>query len=106
MRRLWRWLRFVSASGGQMGRYDEKTATFRTGRSEAVVSLGFQVSEAQEPLAAVWRTAGQGDSVQLGRGMMITFSRASIRRGRGWGSCVITADYVVQEPVFAGQATM
>ena len=53
MRQPTRWLRFVNASGGQMGHYGEQTATFRAGGSEAVMSLGFQVSDAQKPLAAV-----------------------------------------------------
>ena len=40
MRQPSRWLRFVNASGGQMGHYSEKTATLRAGGSEAVMSLG------------------------------------------------------------------
>ena len=64
MRRPLRWLRFVNASGGQMGHYGEKTPTFRAGRGEAVMSLGFQVSDVQKPLAAVWRIAEKGNLVQ------------------------------------------
>jgi hypothetical protein len=66
MRRPSRWLRFVNASGGQMGHYGEKTATFRAGGNEAVMSLGFQVSDVQKPLAAVWRIAEKGNVVQFG----------------------------------------
>ena len=74
MRRPSRWLRFVNASGGQMGHYGEKTATFRAGRGEAVMSLGFQVSDVQKPLAAVWRIAEKGNLVQFGPGMRTTSS--------------------------------
>ena len=49
-----------------MGHYGEKTATFRAGGAEAVMSLGFQVSDVQKPLAAVWRIAEKGNVVQFG----------------------------------------
>ncbi len=65
MRRPSRWLRFVRSTGGQMGRYGEKTATFRAGRSEAVRSLGFQFSDVQKPLAVVRRIAEKGNLVHF-----------------------------------------
>ena len=105
MRRPSRWLRFVNASGGQMGHYGEKTATFRAGGAEAVVSLGFQVSDVQKPLAAVWRIAEKGNIVQFGpreedNFIMNVESGKKINMVHKAGSYVIEADYVVQEPGF------
>ena len=45
-------MKFVNA-----GHYGEKTATFKAGLEQGVMSLGFQVSDVQKPLAAVWRIA-------------------------------------------------
>jgi hypothetical protein len=109
MRRPSRWLRFVNASGGQMGHYGEKTATFRAGGAEAVVSLGFQVSDVQKPLAAVWRIAEKGNIVQFGPKQEDNFiqnveSGKKINMIHKAGSYVIEADYVVQEPGFPRQA--
>ena len=111
MRRPSRWLRFVNASGGQMGHYGEKTATFRAGGSEAVMSLGFQVSDVQKPLAAVWRIAERGNVVQFGPEDEDNFiknieSGKKIYMVRKAGSYVIEADYVAQEPCFPRPAKM
>ena len=109
MRKPSRWLRFVNASGGQMGHYGEKTATFRAGGAEAVLSLGFQVSDVQKPLAAVWRIAEKGNVVQFGPRDEDNFiqnveSGRTINMVRKAGSYVIEADYVAQEPGFTRQA--
>ena len=62
-----KWMRFTNASGGKIGNYGAKEAMFKTGeRSDQLMSLGFQVSDLQEPLAAVWRIAEKGNIVQFG----------------------------------------
>ncbi len=111
MRRPSRWLRFVNASGGTMGHYGEKTATFRAGGETAVMSLGFHVSDAQKPRAAVWGIAEKGKVVQFGPKPEDNFiknvvSWKKILMVRKSGSCVIEADYVVQEPGFARPASV
>ena len=111
MRRPSRWLRFINASGGQMGHYGEKTATFRAGGAEDLLSLGFQVSDVQKPLAAVWRIAEKGNVVQFGPRDEDNFIRnvesgRKINMVRKAGSYAIAAGYVVQEPGFTRQARM
>ena len=101
----------MNASGGQMGHYGEKTATFKAGTDQAVVSLGFQVSDVQKPLAAVWRIVEKGNVVQFGPKEEDIFiqnveSRKKILMVRKGGSYVIEADYVAQEPGFPRQAEM
>ena len=59
-------LKFMNASGGSMNHYGVKEAKFATGGRGPVKSLGFQVSEVQKPLAAVWRIAATGNLVQFG----------------------------------------
>ena len=47
-----------------MNHYGEKEAKFTTGGRGPV--MGFQVSDVQKPLAAVWRIADKGNLVQFG----------------------------------------
>ena len=94
-----------------MGHYGEKTATFKAGGEGAVVSLGFQVSDVQKPLAAVWRIAEKGNIVQFGPDDKDNFiqnvdTKKKILMVRNGGSYVIQADYVAQEPGFSRQAEM
>jgi hypothetical protein len=109
MRKPSRKLRFVNASGGEMGHYGEKTATFRTKGQESVMSLGFQVSDVQKPLASVWRIAEKGNIVQFGPGesdnfIMNVATGRKINMVRKAGSYVIEADYVAESPGFPRQA--
>jgi hypothetical protein len=109
MRQPSKWLRFVNASGGQMGHYGEKTATFRAGDAAAVMSLGFQVSDVQKPLAAVWRIAEKGNLVQFGPRKEDNYIQnvatgKRIQMIRKAGSYVVEAAYVAKEPGFARQA--
>jgi hypothetical protein len=102
-------LRFVNASGGEMGHYGEKTATFRTKGQESVMSLGFQVSDVQKPLASVWRIAEKGNIVQFGPSesdnfIMNVATGRKINMVRKAGSYVIEADYVAESPGFPRQA--
>ena len=61
------WLKFTNASGGKMGHYGAKEAMFMTGeKKDKVMKLGFQISDVQKPLAAVWRIAEKGNLVQFG----------------------------------------
>ena len=92
-----------------MGHYGEKTATFWAGGAESVLSLGFQVSDVQKPLAAVWRIAEKGNVVQFGPRDEENFIRnvesgKVINMVRKAGSYVIEVDYVAQEPGFTRQA--
>ena len=62
-----KWMKFKNASGGRMGHYGAKEAMFKTGEmKDKVMTLGFQVSDVQKPLAAVWRIAEKGNIVQFG----------------------------------------
>ena len=109
MRKPKKWLRFVNASGGEMSHYGEKVATFQAGGKDAVVSLGFQVSDVQKPLAAVWRIAEKGNIVQFGPRAEDNFIK-NIETGKRInmiqksGSYVIEANYVVPDPGFARPA--
>ena len=111
MRKPKKWLRFVNASGGEMSHYGEKVATFQAGGKDAVVSLGFQVSDVQKPLAAVWRIAEKGNIVQFGPRAEDNFIK-NIETGKRInmihksGSYVIEANYVVPDPGFARPAVM
>ena len=102
-------LRFVNASGGEMGHYGEKVATFRAQGQDAVVSLGFQVSDVQKPLAAVWRIAEMGNVVHFGpedadNYIMNKATGKRIQMVRKAGSYVTEADYVSAETGFARPA--
>ena len=107
-----RWMKFVNASGGQMGHYGEKMATFQAGPNAAVMSLGFQVSDVRKPLAAVHRITEKGNKVQFGpreedNFIMNLASGAKVMMARKGGSYVIPAEMVVQEQMdrgFPGQA--
>jgi hypothetical protein len=59
-------LKFVNASGGQMGHYGEWKTNFKVSEGAAVMSFNFQVSDVQKPLAAVRRIAETGNIVQFG----------------------------------------
>ena len=62
-------MKFRTASGGKMEHYGEKRVSFMTEETKEVggaLGLGFQVSDVQKPLAAVWRIAEKGNIVQFG----------------------------------------
>ena len=110
MRRPSRWLRFVNASGGPMGHYGEKTAIFKAKGQKDIMSMGFQVSDVQKPLAAVWRIAERGNLIQFGPKDEDNFitnkeTRKKIIMVRRNGSYVIEAEFV-QQPGFPRQAEM
>ena len=110
MRRPSRWLRFVNASGGPMGHYGEKTAIFKAKGQKDIMSMGFQVSDVQKPLAAVWRIAERGNLIQFGPKDEDNFitnkeTRKKIMMVRRNGSYVIEAEFV-QQPGFPRQAEM
>ena len=107
-RRPSRWLRFVNASGGPMGHYGEKTAMFKAKGQLDIMSLGFQVSDVQKPLAAVWRIAERGNLIQFGPRAEDNFivnkeTQKKIMMVRRNGSYVIEAEFV-QQPGFPRQA--
>ena len=93
-----------------MRHYVEKTATFPAGGSQAVMSLGFQVSDVQKPLAAVWRIVEKGNVVQFGPDDKDNFVRIEtgkkIHVVRKEGSYVIEADYVARERGFPRLGTV
>ncbi len=49
-----------------MGHYREKTAMVKAKGQMDIMSLGFDVSHVQKPLAAIWRIAERGNLIQLG----------------------------------------
>ena len=55
-----------TANGGEMGHYGEKDITFKTGNSEDVVGLKFQVTDVKKPLLAVRRLVEKGNVVSFG----------------------------------------
>jgi hypothetical protein len=66
-----------------------------------IMSLGFQVSDVQKPLAAVWRTAEMGSLIQLGPWAEDNFTmngetQKKIMIVRRKGSYVIEAEFVRQ----------
>jgi hypothetical protein len=104
-----RWMKFVNASGGKMGHYGERTATFQVGPHAAVMSLGFQVSDVQKPLAAVRRITEKGNRVQFGPADEDNFiqnvaSGSKIMMIKKGGSYVIPAEMVVEDLDFARRA--
>ena len=104
-----KWMKFVNASGGQMGHCGERVATFQVGPNSSVMSLGFQVSDVRKPLAAVHRIAEKGNRVHFGPTDADTFIQnvetgANIMMERKGGSYVIPAEMVVEDLDFPRQA--
>jgi hypothetical protein len=102
-------LKFVNASGGEMGHYGERVASFRTMGEAAVMSLTFQVSDVQKPLAAVRRIAEKGNTVQFGPRPEDNFIQ-NVSTGRRimmvkkGGSYVVPAELIMKDLGFTGQA--
>ena len=91
-----------------MGHYGEKTAIFKTKGQKDIMSMGFQVSDVQKPLAAVWRIAERGNLIQFGPQDEDNFiankeTRKKIMMVRCNGSYIIEAEFV-QQPGFPRQA--
>ena len=102
-------MKFTTASGGSMNHYGEKEAKFTVGQDATVMSLGFQVSDVQKPLAAVWRIADKGNLIQLGPKEEDNFiqsitTKKKIPMARKGGSYVVKAEFVAEEPGFPRQA--
>ena len=101
-----KWLKFTNASGGSMNHYGAKEAKFKTEEGGQVMSLGFQVSDVQKPLAAVWRIAAKENLIQFGprvednyiQNVMTQKKIPMVRRG---GSYVVEAEFVAEESGFA-----
>ena len=55
-----------TANGGEMAHYGEKDITFKTGKSDDVVGLKFQVTDVKKPLLAVRRLVEKGNVVSFG----------------------------------------
>ena len=105
-----KWLKFVNASGGAMGHYGERTAKFKVeGENSAIMSLNFQVSDVQKPLAAVRRIVEKGNIVQFGprdedNFVVNAVGGVKVMMVKKGGSCVIPAEMVMEEQGFARQA--
>jgi hypothetical protein len=101
-------MRFINASGGEMGHYGERTANFRTVGEAAIMSLTFQVSDVQKPLAAVRRISEKGNRVVFGPTENYIENVATGRRiqmVKKGGSYVVPAELVIKEwSGFTGQA--
>jgi len=98
-------IRFKNASGGEMGHFGSKEVKFRTKPGEGpdiVMSMGFEVSEVQKPLAAVWRIAEKGNLVQFGPGKDDNFIKNAVtgekimmkRKGKSY---VLDVEFVVDK---------
>jgi hypothetical protein len=93
-----------------MGHYGERTANFRTAdKQAAIMSLTFQVSDVQKPLAAVRRIAEKGNIVQFGPNPEDNFIKNSttgmkIMMVKKGGSYVVPAELMVQDSGFARRA--
>ncbi len=91
-----------------MGHYGEKTAKFRAKGQLGIMSLGFQVSDVQKQLAAVWQIAERGSLIQLGPRAEDNFimnreTQKKIMMVRRNGSYVTEAEFV-QQPGIPRQA--
>ncbi len=104
-----RWLQLTTASGGKTQLYGERQTTFRTGGDETAIGMTFQAFDVQKPLAAVWRTAEKGNRVCFGpeaenNYILNAATGKNIQMVRKGGSCVVKADFVMEE-VFVRPAT-
>jgi hypothetical protein len=103
-------LKFVNASGGVMGHYGERVAIFKTmGQEAAVMSLTFQVSDVQKPLAAVRRIAEKGNVVQFGPRAEDNFIQNAatgmkIMMMKKGGSYVVPAELMMKDSGFTRRA--
>ena len=75
------------------------------------MGLGFQVSDVQKPLAAVWRIAQKGNVVQFGPRPEDNFiknlhTNKKVQMVRKGGSYVIEAEFVTNEKDFTRQVSM
>ena len=96
-----------TANGGEMGHYGEKEITIRSGESEEVMGLRFQVTDVRKPLLAVRRLVERGNVVSFGPGPSDNYIQ-SIETGRKipmerrGGSFVIKAHFVKEISSTAG----
>jgi hypothetical protein len=95
-------LRFINASGGEMGHYGERVANFCTVGEAAVMSLTFQVSDVKKPLAAVRRIAEKGNKVQFGpmpedNYIMNVNTGKKVMMIKKGGSYVVPAELIMKE---------
>jgi hypothetical protein len=102
-------MRFINASGGEMGHYGERVASFRTTGESAIMSLKFQVSDVQKPLAAVRRISEKGNRVVFGPKAEDNYienvaTGKRIQMVKKGGSYVVPAELIIQEAGFTGQA--
>lgn len=66
------------------------------------MSLGFQFSDVQKPLAAVWRIAEKGNIVQFGPRKEDSYiqnviTKQRVPKTRKGGSYVLDAEFVIQD---------
>ena len=109
-----KWMKFTNASGGHMGHYGAKEVMFKTGaQKDKLMSLGFQMSDVQKPLAAVWRIAEKGNIVQFGPKKEDSYiqnvnTMQKLPMTRKGGSYVLDAEFMIEEekvaPGFPGRA--
>ena len=104
MKKPEKWLKFTNASGGRMGHYGAKETTFIAGEEQdkKMMTLGFQVSDAQKSLAALWRIAEKGNIVQFGPEAKDNFiqnvrTKQKVPMVRKGGSYVLEAEFLIDE---------
>jgi hypothetical protein len=93
-------MKFINASGGEMGHYGERVANFMTVGESAIMSLTFQVSDVQKPLAAVRRISEKGNRVVFGpEGNYIENMKTGkkIQMVKKGGSYVVPAELLLKE---------
>ena len=91
-----------------MGHYGEKEITFRSGESEEVIGLRFQVTDVRKPLLAVRRLVERGNVVSFGPEPSDNYIQSAttgrkIPMERRGGSFVIKAHFVKE--IFDGLET-
>ena len=94
-----------------MCHYGAKEATFFMAKEKTLISLGFQVSVVQKPLAAVWRIAEKWNLVQFGPRPGDNFiqnveTKKKVQMVRKGGSYVIEANFVSNDQDFMRPATV
>jgi hypothetical protein len=93
-------MKFVNASGGEMGHYGERVANFKTVGESEIMSLTFQVSDVKKPLAAVRRISEKGNKVVFGpEGNYIenVATGKRIQMTKRGGSYVVPAELLMKE---------
>ncbi len=94
-----------------MAHYGAKEATSLTGGEKRVTSLGFQVSDFQTPITAVWRIADKSNLAQFGprledKNIENLQTKKPAQMVLNGGTYVIEAEFMTSDTEGFGVATM